>query len=181
MRFILLFLISSFIFAVAFSQESQPVPALPIDPDTKLIQYREVIPQEGTKDVLYDRGIEWFRAYYLSPTSVFRVQDKVNGKIEGTGRFKIYFKDETGMLRDAGVILYDIRVELKDNKYRYTLTEFNYKTASRFPIEKWMNRNDPAYNSNGDLFLYQTDTTMQGLIRSLKEGMKPKVIKKDEW
>jgi len=180
MRATLLFIISVFFFHPVFSQESQ-VPSLPVDPDTKLIQYREVIQQEGTKDVLYDRGIEWFRAYYLSPTSVFRVQDKVNGKIEGTGRFKIYFKDETGMLRDAGVILYDIRVELKDNKYRYTLTDFNYKTASRFPIEKWMNKNDPAYNSNWDLFLYQTDTTMQGLITSLKEGMKPKVIKKDEW
>ena len=65
----------------------------PVDPDSKLIQYREIINQEGTKDVLYDRGAEWIRSYYLNPGSVTKVQDKVNGKIEGTGRLRLYFYD----------------------------------------------------------------------------------------
>jgi hypothetical protein len=30
-------------------------------------------------------------------------------------------------------------------------------------------------------YLYQVDTTMQNLVVRLKEGMKPRVIKKDEW
>jgi len=185
MRSFLLIFPALFLFRVACAQEQIPgaesMPKLPVDPDTKLIQYREVVDQQGTKDVLYDRGAEWFRQYYLSPTSVFRVQDKVNGKLEGEGRFKIYYKDDDGLTRDAGVIMYDIRVEFKENKYRYTLTDFNLKSASRYPIEKWMNVNDPAFNPNWASYLYQTDTTMQALIHSLKEGMKPKVIKKDEW
>ena len=70
---------------------------------------------------------------------------------------------------------------MKDNKYRYTLTDFNLKGASRFPIEKWMNKSDPAYNQNWDSYLYQVDTTMQRLVTTLKEKMQPTVIKKDEW
>jgi hypothetical protein len=72
-------------------------------------------------------------------------------------------------------------MELKDNKYRYTLTDFNLTGSARFPLEKWMNKADPAYNSNWDSYLYQIDTTMQRLISTMKDKMKPTVIKKDEW
>ncbi len=155
--------------------------SMPVDADTKLIQYREIIDEPGSKDVLYDRGAEWFRHYYKSPTSVFRIQDKVNGRLEGTGRIGLVYKDETGLQRESGVVLYEIKLELKDNKYRVTLTDFNLKGSSRYPIEKWMNKSDPAYNVSWDSYLYQVDTTMRSLIRDLKKEMKPKVIKKDEW
>ena len=77
--------------------------------------------------------------------------------------------------------MYDIKIETKDNKYRYTLNNFQLRAASHFPIEKWLNKNDPAYNPKWDAYLYQIDTTMRNLVIKLKEGMKPKVIKKDEW
>jgi hypothetical protein len=95
---------------------------------------------------------------------------------------KIYYADEaSGEKRDGGLIQYQIKIELKENKYRYTLTEFNLKAVSRYPLEKWMNKADPAYNSNWDSYLYQVDTTMQRLISTMKEKMKPTVVKKDEW
>ena len=166
----------------AFSQPQTPAGSLPLDPDSKKIMYRGVIDQAGTPAYLYDRAIEWFGFYYVNAQSVYSVQDKVNGKIEGIGRMKIYYTDEKeGMRRDGGLILYQIKLELKENKYRYTLTDFNLKATSKFPIEKWMDKTDPAYNPNWDSYLYQVDTTMQSLVKNLKEGMKPKVIKKDEW
>jgi len=76
--------------------------------------------------------------------------------------------------RDAGIVTYAIRIEFKENRYRYTLNDFNLKAQSRFPLEKWMNKKDPAYNSNWDLYLYEVDTAVQRLVHSLKEGMKPK-------
>jgi hypothetical protein len=163
--------------------QKQPLPYnLPLDPDSKKIMYREVVEQEGKPAYLYDKAIEWFGYYYLNAQSVYSVQSKENGKIEGVGRMKIYYTDEaTGVTRDGGLILYQIKMELKDNKYRYTLMDFNLKGPSRQPIEKWMNKSDPAYNSNWDSYLYQVDTTMQRLISSMKEKMKPTVIKKDEW
>jgi hypothetical protein len=168
-----------------FSLLAQPLVQsynLPVDPDSKKIIYREVVEQQGTPAYLYDKAIEWFGYYYLNAQSVYSVQSKENGKIEGVGRLKIYYLDETsGVRRDGGMILYQIKMELKDNKYRYTLTDFNLKGASRYPIEKWMDKSDPAYNSNWDSYLYQVDTTMQRLISTMKEKMKPTVVKKDEW
>jgi hypothetical protein len=164
-----------------FGQTNNPTPQIPVDPDSKLIMYREVVEQEGVKDILYDRGASWFSAFYKSPSSVLKIQDKVNGKLEGLGRLVISYVDEQGLKKNAGMIQYTIKLELKDNKYRYTLTDFNLKAASRFPLEKWMNNNDPSYNPLWDSYLYQVDTSMLSLARNLKEGMKPKVIKKDEW
>jgi hypothetical protein len=155
---------------------------LPVDADSKKIQFREVVEQQGTPAYLYDKAIEWFGFYYKNPQSVYSVQSKENGKIEGVGRLNIYYADPvSGEKRDGGLIQYQIRMELKENKYRYTLTDFNLRQASRFPIEKWMNKSDPAYNSNWDSYLYQVDTTMQRLISTMKEKMKPTVVKKDEW
>jgi len=79
------------------------------------------------------------------------------------------------------MVTYLIKLEFKDNRFRYTLTDFSLKLASRFPIEKWMNKEDPAYNPNWDSYLFQVDTTMQRLVSTLKEKMKPTVVKKDEW
>ena len=165
----------------SFSQANQPAPKIPVDPDSKLIQYRDIINQDGTKDVLYDRGAEWIRSYYLNPGSVTKVQDRVNGKIEGTGRLRLYFYDSNNTRTDAGMVYYDFRLEFKENKYRYTLTNFSIKGISRIPLEKWMNKNDPSYSPQMENYLYQVDTTMLNLVVKLKEGMKLKVIKKDEW
>jgi Domain of unknown function (DUF4468) with TBP-like fold len=155
---------------------------LPVDPDSKKIMYREVVVQQGKPAYLYDKAIEWFGYYYLNPQSVYVVQNKENGRIEGLGRMKIYYTDKaSGVQRDGGVIQYHVILELKENKYRYTLTDFNLKGASRFPIEKWMNKSDPAYNPNWDSYLYQVDTTMQRLISTMNSKMKPTVVTKDEW
>jgi hypothetical protein len=181
MKRIFIIVVFFMVWMTGFSQTTQPVAQLPIDPDSKLIMFRDVVNQDGTKDVLYDRGAEWIRSYYLNPSSVTKVQDKVNGKIEGTGRLRLYFFDSNNTRTDAGMVYYDLRLEFKENKYRYTLTNFTLKGISRIPLEKWMNKNDPAYNPQMDNYLYQVDTAMQNLVVKLKEGMKPKIIKKDEW
>ena len=177
-------LIALLVMSAAMLRAQQPVPQvnLPVDPDTKKIMYRAVVEEKGGTEYLYNKAVEWFSYYYRNPISVFTVQDKVNGKIEGIGRMNIYFQDEkSDVRRDAGLITYQIRIELKENKYRYTLTDFNLKAASRFPVEKWMNKTDPAYDPRWDLYLYQIDTTMQRLVSTLTEKMKPVVQKKDEW
>lgn len=169
------------VFAVFAQKETQSY-NLPVDTDSKKIMFREVVEEKGTPVYLYNKSIEWFGFYYPNPQSIYSVQDKENGKIEGNGRMKLYYTDEaSGVKSDGGMIVYQIKIELKENKYRYTITDFNLKGASRFPIEKWMNKADPAYNPKWDSYLYQVDTTMQRLISTMKEKMKPTVIKKDEW
>ena len=129
----------------AFTQEQSA--NLPVDPESKKIMYRGVVDQAGTLAYLYNKAIEWFGYYYVNAQSVYSVQDKENGRIEGVGRMKIYITDEQDVARrHAGLLLYQITFELHDHKYRYTLTDFNLKANSRLPIEKWMNKSDPAYN-----------------------------------
>ena len=166
--------------SVAIAQ-GQPVPPVPVDPDTKTIMYREVVSEQGNPGYLYDKAIEWFRSYYPNPTAVYTVQDRVNGKVEGIGRMKIYYFDSDGNRIDGGQVMYTIKMEFKDNRYRYTLTDFLLKSASRYPLEKWLNKSDPAYNPQWDAYLYQIDTTMQRLVTTMKAGMKPTVKKTDEW
>ena len=154
---------------------------IPVDPDSKKIMYKEVVQENGDPGYLYVKAIDWFKYYYVNPSSIFRVLDKVNGKIEGIGQMKIYSDDGEGDLRSAGWVVYTIRLEFKDDRYRYTLTDFNLKGASRFPLEKWLNKDDPAFNPQWDNYLYQIDTTMQRISTTLKEKMKPVVEKTDEW
>ncbi len=163
------------------AQDQAIAPNVPIDPDSKKIMYKEVVQEKGDPGYLYIKAMEWFNTYYLNPTSLLRIQDRVNGKIEGTGRMKIYHDDIDGTRRSAGLVVYTIRLEFKDDRYRYTMTDFNLKGASRYPLEKWLNKADPAFNPLWDTYLYQIDTTMQRLASSLKEKMKPIVEKTDEW
>ena len=163
------------------SQGNPPVANIPVDPDTKLITYKEVVPQNGTKDYLFNQCISWISSYFKSPESVTSVRDKATGKIQGIGRLRIFYEDKDGNKVDGGIITYDLKLEFKDNKYRYVFSDFNLKQNSRFPIEKWMNKNDAAYNPKWDDYLYQVDTCMQSTIRSLKKGMLPVVVKEDNW
>ena len=171
---------SMFTGSITRAQE-QPSPLVPLDPDTRTIMYREVVTEQGNPGYLYDKAIEWFRSYYPNPTAVYTVQDRVNGKVEGIGRMKIFYFDKDGTRIDGGQVMYTIKMEFRENRYRYTLTEFLLKAASRYPLEKWLNRSDPAYNPQWDAYLYQVDTTMQRLISTMKAGMKPAVKKTDEW
>lgn len=162
------------------AQESTAAP-VPVNPDTKTIMYREVVTEKGTPGYLYDKAIEWFNYYYVNPISVFNIQDRTNGKVEGTGRMKIFYMDPAGNRLEGGQIQYAIRLEFKDDKYRYTITDFLLKSASRYPLEKWLDKSDPAYNPQWDSYLYQIDTVMQRLTSTLKERMKPTVKKTDDW
>lgn len=161
--------------------QNRPSPLVPVDSASNKIMYREVVKEQGEPGYLYDRAIQWFRSYYADPMSVYNVQDRASGKIEGTGRMRIYYFDDQGTRIDGGQVIYSIKMELKENRYRYSITDFTLRAASRFPLEKWLNKSDPAYNPNWDGYLYQVDTTMQRLITTLKAGMKPPATKTDEW
>jgi len=67
-------------FNTVIAQTSSAV--LPIDPDTKKITYRDIVTQEGNPGYLYDKAIQWFNYYYLSPASVFRSRTGSTGKLK---------------------------------------------------------------------------------------------------
>ena len=153
----------------------------PVDPDTKLITYKEVVTVPGNTGELFNRAIEWINKQYKNPTEATKVRNPASGLIEIIHRIEIT-KDEKGVKRPAGVVDYSMKLEMKEGRYRYTITNFNYKDVSRRPIEFWMDKKDKAYNPEWDNYLHQVDDFTRKLIESLKQGMLPPVPKKaDEW
>jgi hypothetical protein len=170
-----------FTMIAAGSRAQEVTPKMPVDEETKLITYKEVVTVEGTKRELFNRAIEWIGKNYKNPADVTKVREPETGLIELVHRIELSFDDQ-GVTRAGGIVDYTLRIELKDGRYRYTFTNFNLKQVSRVPIEKWLDKTDKAYSPNWEHYLFQVDKATQEIIESLKKGMMPPVKKKvDQW
>jgi hypothetical protein len=167
------FFISTIILTFSIALKSQ---SLPVDEDTGLITYQEVVEEQGSPQDFFNRAIEWINGYYSNPVDVTKTRDPQTGLIKGLHRIKLKNTLEDGTETDAGTVQYEFRLEFKDGRYRYTLSDFVLRQSSRIPVEKWLNDNDPQTKS----YLKQIDEFAQEWIASLKEGMKPPVEKKDD-
>ncbi|NTW32809.1 MAG: DUF4468 domain-containing protein [Bacteroidetes bacterium] len=167
----------------AFAQKTTvTVPKLPIDTVTKKYTYTEVVQQKGTKDTLFNRAIHWIGIYFKNAQDVTDVRDKENGKIKGIYRFKIYntpLKDGTKI--EAGIISFTFNIELKENRYRYKITDLNKKGPSYNALEKWIEKSKTSPVPEMDSYITQIDQYMQDFIKSMKKGMTEAVKVKDEW
>jgi hypothetical protein len=155
---------------------------LPVDQNTGLITYQDVVQTEGNKDELWNRLIGWVNTHYVNPTDATRVRNRENGLVEIVHRFRIFNEGEDGIQNDAGIILYTLKIELREGRYRYTLNNFTLRQAARFPVERWLDKSDRAYNPLWDEYLKQVDAFAISLIDSLVAGMTPEeVITEEEW
>lgn len=160
---------------------AQDTPKIPFDTITKKITYQEVIKIEGSKQILYNRALDWINATYKNAVEVTRKRDLENGIIEGMHRFRLEFIDKDGVSKKISTVEYTFILEFKDNRFRYTFTDFTLKEVSKFALERWLNKKDQAYTPLWDQYLAQVDKNIRELIEKLKTSMQPKVIKKDEW
>ncbi len=184
---------SIIIFFIAFSfatfaQKKQPValpsPQLPIDTITKKITYEEVVEVNGlSAEQLYKRALQWFHTHYKNPTEVIRENDSVKYIIVAKPRFRIYNPpDKEGTKTDAGVVQYSLTVAARDGRFRYEVTDFNWKQISLYPIERWYNTSLPSYTNVYNEYLRQTDTSVQSVFADLKNAMvNAKASKKEDW
>lgn len=154
---------------------------IPVDVDSKLITYKEIIQNPGSKTDLYNRALEWINKAYKNPVDVTRVKNVANGVIELAHRIEIY-NTEKETKRLAGTVDYSLKLDIKEGRYRYTFTNFILREASKVPIEKWLDKTDKKYRPEFEQYLSQVDAHVKNLIVSLKEGMLPPLEpKKDEW
>ena len=164
-----------------FTIAQDDVLVIPLDEDTQMIKFREVIDEEGTKDELFNRCIYWLNDFYKDPTRVTTIRDNPTGKIAGQHQFRVYYEEE-GIKKPAGMVRYTFTIEFKDNKYRYTIDELKVKSRTDIPVEKWLDKDDPAYDPRWDDYLQQIALYVEDWSESLKEKMKPEPEKKeDDW
>jgi hypothetical protein len=168
--------------AVSVNLKSNGQINMPVDNDTKKITYKDVVTQEGTPKILYQRAVSWISSFYSNPSEVVKVRDTINSAIELKHRIKVWNYDKKGnKTTEADLVEYNMKIEFKEGRYRYTITDFNVKRVSKYPLERWMDKSDPDYSASCDSYLKQIDDEIQNVLKNLKEGMKPKVIKNDNW
>jgi hypothetical protein len=182
MKAILSILIVAFGLLTASAQEEASL-IMPLDEVTGLITYKELVNEEGSKDTLFNRCSSWLHTFYANPWEATKVRDQASGIIKIQHQFRVYDYDDLGNKQDAGMILYNAKIEFKENRYRITVDNFVLKLVSRYPVEKWLDTNAPDYDVKWKSYLRQIDSFVRiELIKSLKEKMKPgQEIKEEKW
>ncbi len=170
--------------ATSLAQNST-APKMPVDEGTKLISYNKVSGVTGvSKDELYNRALTWANTYYKNPNDVIREKDMNEGKIVCKARFKIMNPpDKKGFSAEGGVVQYTLNMQFKDGRYKYELTEFNWKLPSYYPIEKWLDTKSAYYQPEFDFYLQQVETTAKEIASNLDKSMRanPVTDNKDNW
>jgi len=154
---------------------------LPVNKNTNKIEFSEVVNVEGKPSELYTRAIAWINSFFKNASDVTKVKDESNGIIEGKHRIRIMNKIEEGVENLFGYVQYEFKLEFKEGRYRYTIYNFVFMDASKQALEKWLNPKDPSHTINTVSHLEQVDLFVKDLIKSLKQGMKPKEVIKDDW
>lgn len=155
--------------------------AYDIDLETGEIKLQDAFDETGTKEELFNRCIYFLNDFYKEPVRVTTIRDIKTGKVEGNYRFKIYTTEEDVKV-SAGYVNYHFIIEMKENKYRYTITDIYLKAITNLPAERWLDKNDPAYDPQMEDYLQQIVDYFDDWSSKLKEKMKPEVENpEDDW
>lgn len=183
MKKTIIFLVAICACIAAFAQktETPEAPYLPIDERTNLVTYQDVVKQEGTPQVLYERAMAWAKKYYKNTAEVIKSADPEKGVINMRSSVRIFYKDKDGTMRFKNIVYYNFKLECRDNRYRYTITDFKEKATGSAPIEVWFNTSASGWTPSMYGYLSQIDEEMQKLVASLEEGMQPAEEFTDDW
>ncbi len=104
-----------------FTTNAQVV--MPKDEEGK-ITYLEVLSMDSIPgDTVFNRIVSWVKYTYPQSKSTI---DTINKALATRGRFLVY--TNPGVLKEIhGAIRYDLKIELKENRYRYTFTNFVFE------------------------------------------------------
>ncbi len=156
-------------------------PKLPIDEDTELVTYKEVVNEMGTPQELYDRAMAWSKKYFNNKSEIYKVTDREKGIIELRSTVRIYSVLKDGSRHFKNVVYYNMKIECRQDRYRYTITEFKEKATSSAPIEVWFNTEAPKWEPACYQWLTQVDEAITELTNNLLDEMMPKAEKTDDW
>ena len=122
MKKIIVFLAFVMVGLMAFAQNKKgveiPYPNVPIDEQTNLVTYKEVVQQaNATPQELFDRAMQWVKNYYKNTAEVIKSSDRDKGVIQLRSSVKIYVVKEDGSKLFKNIVYYkngEITTILKD-------------------------------------------------------------------
>jgi hypothetical protein len=192
MRFLIHILFFSFIINNGFAQTGVPAKDTI---KTNKVNYSEIVKVDSTNRFdLYKKASKWVAQNKFEVIE----EDPLGGKILAKTNFIVY--SEKGVLaKPNGDFTYDIIIDLKEGKYRYSFTNFIFRRykqdrqdllkyipeKSRKPIE---DTKAPGWKKQWSRDKLQVNNRVNEHIASLREAMKyiaPKPIEapkpKEEW
>lgn len=177
--------LSLIVLTISVKAQDEPTSTrFPINEETKLVTYEKVVTvEEADKNEIFERATLWANTFYKNPTDVIREKNADTGKIVCKARFKISNPpDKTGFATDAGMVQYILTLLFKENKYKYELTEINWKQLSYYAIERWMDISAPSYNPSYAFYLQQVDENVKNILADLEKALaNKKKEKKNDW
>jgi hypothetical protein len=157
---IVLLMLSLYITNATFSQ-SDSIPFI-----NGKITYTETVNIDSVNgNELYNRAKNWIIHNFKAPKNVIQVDDKEQGIILCNGTFHINFGGKTPAISNT------LEIEVKDNKYRYTMTDFHYLDdngdfdAENYP-KMWLSKNG---------FYKRLSEKTKEILYSLKKAMLEKI------
>lgn len=104
--------------------------SLAFDENNKYIYYKTVDQPGFIADTLYNRGLYFVTKAYPAKVLKLAKADKDANALTGAGVFMVNKKNLLGS-SEGGELAYTLKVEVKDGKYRYWLTDFVYQPYQR--------------------------------------------------
>lgn len=155
--------------------------SLAFDEHGKYIYYKIVNVDKYTADTLYKKSLQFLKNAYDKKTLKLTSEDAKNTAITGEGFF-VFNKKQSLAKHPDGQISYQLKLEIRDHKYRYWLTNFVYKPYYRdrynnyvpdngidIPLEKSSKK-----LSEKDLNNYLDECAM--FSRQLGDGLKKSIL-----
>lgn len=152
----------------------------PLDSTTKKINYTDIVPADSlTSAQLYKNTTEWMGKNFKPETNYDTQFNLLEGYVKCSASQMVYTK---GMMSKEihGRITYDVSVDIKNHKYRYTFTNFifeyykqnrQYKyepTGRKKPLEE---PKYPGWQTVWNKHRINTHNTVLKYIESLKSAM----------
>lgn len=176
MKNLISFLVAFFFVTTAFAQTAE----IPISGKTQKICFQRVIPTQGTNTEVFNRiSGEWLRSTYKNPTAVVTGND--GSTISGKHLIQLDCPNE--VKSKCPKVNYRFTVEVREGRIRYTLTDFTLDTnKSLYPIEKWLNKEDPQYEDVWGDYLDQIAAFAETWGAILEEKVQPEqTVEEEEW
>lgn len=147
----------------------------PKDSITGNIKYSAVIPVENaTAQDLYSRARLFIADVYKSGKDVMQLNDDAAKIVVGNGAAEIIYQESLGPKR-SGFARYQIKIECKDNRYRYTIDGLTFKFVVSTGYDEWpfIIPKKPGYVSKKSWYNIQesTDIQIKRVIGLLKKAM----------
>jgi len=142
------------------------------------VNYTEVVQSDSfPASQLYSNARLWFAETFKSANDVIQLADENTKTLVGHGSTTFLMHGLFGSRTESGFITYSVKIECKDGRYKYSITDFVLKQPNwTYTVEDY--KGTAAQEDN----LYsQVQDIGEGLATTLKAKMKSSINSKEDW